>query len=103
RRRHTRFSRDWSSDVCSSDLFHKRISRLKRLYEQPMPMIAAVVDIAYRNPRTYAICAAILSKLMSFLESEDAKKAVAEKIKARFAKIPNTGHMQIWIQRVTLP
>lgn len=83
--------------------FHKRISRLKRLHEQPMPMIAAVVDIAYRNPRTYAICAAILSKLMSFLESEDGKKAVAEKIKARFAKIPNTGHMQIWIQRVTLP
>ena len=83
--------------------FHKRISRLKRLREQPMPMIAAVVDIAYRNPRTYAICAAILSKLMSFLESDDGKKTVAEKIKARFAKIPNTGHMQIWIQRVTLP
>src|SRR5690606_39379718 len=28
RRRHTRFSRDWSSDVCSSDLLHKgRIHR----------------------------------------------------------------------------
>src|SRR5690606_40966631 len=25
RRRHTRFSRDWSSDVCSSDLLHTRI------------------------------------------------------------------------------
>src|SRR5690606_40983276 len=24
RRRHTRFSRDWSSDVCSSDLDHRR-------------------------------------------------------------------------------
>src|SRR5690606_40098927 len=24
RRRHTRFSRDWSSDVCSSDLWQKR-------------------------------------------------------------------------------
>src|SRR5690606_40296932 len=24
RRRHTRFSRDWSSDVCSSDLLHRR-------------------------------------------------------------------------------
>src|SRR5690606_40593054 len=23
RRRHTRFSRDWSSDVCSSDLLHR--------------------------------------------------------------------------------
>src|SRR5690606_39516343 len=28
RRRHTRFSRDWSSDVCSSDL----IEAMKRLY-----------------------------------------------------------------------
>src|SRR5690606_39775292 len=26
RRRHTRFSRDWSSDVCSSDLFFKLCS-----------------------------------------------------------------------------
>src|SRR5690606_27029032 len=25
RRRHTRFSRDWSSDVCSSDLYHNLI------------------------------------------------------------------------------
>lgn len=88
--------------VAALNDFHKCISGLKRFHEQPMSMIAIVVDIAYRNPRTYAICAAILSKLMSFLESEDRKKAVAEKIKARFAKIPNTGHMQIWIQRVTL-
>src|SRR5690606_22477575 len=27
RRRHTRFSRDWSSDVCSSDLQHHQIDR----------------------------------------------------------------------------
>src|SRR5690606_40620657 len=33
RRRHTRFSRDWSSDVCSSDLWCKlhRFIRMKRL------------------------------------------------------------------------
>lgn len=83
--------------------FHKRVSPREKLVEQPMPLIAIVVDIAYRNPRTYAVCAAILSKLMSFLKSTDEKVAVAEKIKTRFAKIPNTGHMQIWIQRVTLP
>src|SRR5690606_40620678 len=28
RRRHTRFSRDWSSDVCSSDLAVERLERL---------------------------------------------------------------------------
>src|SRR5690606_40554437 len=27
-RRHTRFSRDWSSDVCSSDLHHRQLRRL---------------------------------------------------------------------------
>src|SRR5690606_40565085 len=28
RRRHTRFSRDWSSDVCSSDLEHDQVERV---------------------------------------------------------------------------
>src|SRR5690606_39800437 len=28
RRRHTRFSRDWSSDVCSSDLMDPRVENL---------------------------------------------------------------------------
>lgn len=87
--------------VALSD-FHKRLTRQKNL-TQVMPLIAIVADVAYRNPRTYAICAAILSKLMSFLGSPDEKRAVAEKIKARFEQIPNTGHMQIWIQRVTRP
>ena len=96
------FSNAGSLVVALND-FHKRICRVKALIEQPMPLIAIVVDIAYRNPRTYAICAAILSKLMSFLKLADEKVAVAEKINAKFAKIPNTGHMQIWIQRVTLP
>src|SRR5690606_41077929 len=30
RRRHTRFSRDWSSDVCSSDLYSASRSQLSR-------------------------------------------------------------------------
>ena len=87
--------------VALSD-FYKRLTRQKVL-NQAMPLIAIVVDIAYRNPRTYAICAAILSKLTSHLESADEKHDVIEKIKARFEKIPNTGHMQIWIQRLTYP
>src|SRR5690606_40997698 len=31
RRRHTRFSRDWSSDVCSSDLLWVNVTELMRL------------------------------------------------------------------------
>src|SRR5690606_40254748 len=37
RRRHTRFSRDWSSDVCSSDLFEGR-----NLFADDSPLRAAV-------------------------------------------------------------
>lgn len=89
--------------VVALNEFHTRVTRLKALHEQPKPLIAITTDIAYRNPRTYAICAAILSILMSFMGSSDDKAEVAQKIKTKFAKILNTAQMQIWIQRVTLP
>ncbi len=98
----TQFPNAGSLAVALND-FYKRISRSKRLLEQPMPVIAVIVDIAYRNPRAYAICVAIISKLMSFLESEEEKMAIAERIKSRFSKIPNTGYIQMWLQRATLP
>ena len=82
--------------------FHKRISRVKELSEGAAPLIAIIVDIAYRNPRTYAICAAILSKLLSFVQTYEARLSIAERIQKKFSQIPNTGHMQIWLQRVTL-
>src|SRR5690606_39814816 len=33
---HTRFSRDWSSDVCSSDLAYRRSGDTTRLFSLPM-------------------------------------------------------------------
>src|SRR5690606_26354455 len=39
RRRHTRFSRDWSSDVCSSDLIEMgRAFIIKEYQQKPMPL-----------------------------------------------------------------
>jgi hypothetical protein len=83
--------------------FYKRLARQKKSLKQVMPLIAIVADIAYRNPRTYAVCAVIIGKLLSYLESTGEKLAMTEKIKARFEQIPNTGHLQIWIQRLTHP
>src|SRR5690606_40992481 len=39
--RHTRFSRDWSSDVCSSDLAEKVLPRAPRL---------AIEDVGFLSP-----------------------------------------------------
>ncbi|RLC26270.1 MAG: reverse transcriptase [Deltaproteobacteria bacterium] len=67
-----------------------------------MVLISIVADIAFNNPRTYPICAAILSRLMRFLSSNQQKSAL-EKIVRKFSRIPNTGYLEIWIQRIALP
>src|SRR5690606_40895902 len=36
RRRHTRFSRDWSSDMCSSDLLQNNGQNALRSWKQPL-------------------------------------------------------------------
>lgn len=81
--------------------YHKRLKKVSKC-EQPLPLISIVVDIAYRNPKTYPVCAAILSKLLDFLGSNDEKRLVIEKIQKKFTQIPNTGHMDIWLQRIGL-
>lgn len=82
--------------------YHKRVLVMKEL-QDPIPLIAIVVDIAFRNPRTHAVCAAILSILFRHVETQGQKVATINKIKNRFSQIPNTGLMQIWLQRVTYP
>src|SRR5690606_39732266 len=46
RRRHTRFSRDWSSDVCSSDLLHEvlGVGVLRHNFRFHVWQLAPVVD-----------------------------------------------------------
>ncbi len=83
--------------------YYRLRMRYKGNVRDPLPLISIIVDIAYRNPRTYPICAAILSKLLSSVDSKQEKKAVVKKIHKRFSQIPNTGHMEIWLQRITLP
>src|SRR5690606_40764453 len=48
RRRHTRFSRDWSSDVCSSDLFAQHIGG-SATDEYRLGIQRAKVALAYRQ------------------------------------------------------
>src|SRR2546426_7734590 len=40
RRRHTRLQGDWSSDVCSSDLFKDLADRKKEVYDEDLMAIA---------------------------------------------------------------
>ena len=82
--------------------YYKRLIKSKK-YTFPFPLISIVVDIAYRNPRTYAISAAILSKLIDMLEiTPEEKKNIIKRIRRKFYHLPNTGYMQLWLQRISL-
>lgn len=82
--------------------YHKRISNLTKTKGDLLPLISIITDIAYHNPRTYAISSAILSLFIHLIESNDEKQSLVDKIIKRFEKIPNTGHLLIWLQRITI-
>src|SRR5216684_5997252 len=61
RRRHTRCSRDWSSDVCSSDLFHREPGASVR--REPHEGSEQSLDHQRRTQREIGIGAQILRDL----------------------------------------
>lgn len=81
--------------------FYSRIKNLTTLNDIRV-LISILVDIMYKNPRTYPITSAILSKLLSLLNDPIQRDSILQLIMTKFEKIPNTGHIKIWLQRVTI-
>jgi hypothetical protein len=81
--------------------YKHRIHKLTEL-SSIRPLISILIDIMYKNPRTYQIIPAILSKLLSFLDYKKESKAIISDILAKFEKIPNTGYLHVWLQRITI-
>lgn len=81
--------------------FYNRIKGLTELNNIQV-LISILVDIMYKNPRTYPIASAILSKLLSLLNDPTKRDRILQSTMTKFAKIPNTGHIKIWLQRLTI-
>ncbi len=81
--------------------FYGRIEKFSKKFNDTYALISIVVDIAYRNPRVYPISTAIVSVLISQLKKKE-QKQVINKIRKKFDRIPNTGHMMIWLQRISI-
>lgn len=80
--------------------FHERLCKRKKLREGIIPLISIVTDIAHKNPRIYKEFTAIISSLLQFEADASRKRDLLEKVIKKFENIPNTGHLEIWIQRV---
>jgi hypothetical protein len=97
-KQHTdRFPNSGSLSTALSKLY-ERVLKLKALDISSQAVISCIVDIAYKNPRTYPVCFAILSKFISLLD-EQAQKELIKKIQAKFTKLSNVGYMEVWFQR----
>ncbi len=70
--------------------------------ENSKVLVSILVDIAYKSPRTYPVIIAILSKILSLEVKNDIVIDILKSIENRFDKIPNVGHLQIWLQRLTI-
>lgn len=82
--------------------FHKRLMRYRQI-QQPLPLIGIALDIAYHSPRVFPACAAVISRLLQELDTDQERQVVLEKILNRIRKLPNTGTMEVWLQRISLP
>jgi hypothetical protein len=80
--------------------FHERLSKASRI-QNPRVLISIAMDIANISPRTFPVCAAIISKLLSALKSKTERVDVLKLIRAKLSQVPNTGHMEVWLQRIS--
>jgi hypothetical protein len=80
--------------------FHERLNGTKRL-SNPLVLISIATDIAYHSPKAFPVCSAIISKLLSVLPTEAARADAIQKIHAKLSQLPNTGHMEAWLQRIS--
>ena len=79
--------------------FHERLNATKRI-SNPLVLISIATDIAYHSPKAFPVCSAIISKFLSVLPTKAARVDAIQKIHAKLSQLPNTGHMEVWLQRI---
>lgn len=80
-------------DIGSEFLGHK---------DQILASISIVTELAYRHPRVYQVCIAIIADLLAKLDP-GVRGEIASAILNKFNHLPNTGYLQVWLQRIAIP
>ena len=62
--------------------------------------VAIATDIGFVSPSTFPAVAGILSHLIS-LADEHEKRELWQLVHSKMKNVPNNGHLEIWLQRVT--
>lgn len=80
--------------------FYRRIEGLKTV-KNATQLMSIAIDIGCISPRCFPACAAISSKLLSLLKKDERPRAL-ERVRQRLRRLPNSGHLEVWLQRISL-
>lgn len=64
--------------------------------------MSIAADIACNNPRSFDVCAAIISQLLAEIAEQD-RVEIINKLIGKVRRLPNVGHMEVWLQRISYP
>ena len=81
----------------------KRIQDDAAIYENIHVLIAIVIDIAINSPKIYQQALACISNLINRIEDEEIKINLIKDVYNKLSTLPNIGHIQMWMQRITIP
>lgn len=84
-----------------TEVYEQQIKPLKKKPKNVEQIISILVDIMYRNPKTYNLCVLILSVIFIFLGKTTINKDI-NLISKKFKNLPNTNYIDIWLQRLTI-
>jgi RNA-directed DNA polymerase len=73
--------------------------KVKKIKKDLEVLVAIVTDIGFVSPDTFHVVAAILNHLILLAESND-RISLCEKVQKKMRRLPNCGHVEIWLQRV---
>lgn len=82
--------------------YYDLIDKNKKLsdYDNPLSMLGIAVNLALKNQKSYQWCMAVVSKILDYCEPED-RLAIIEDVRRKFDRLPNTGLLDIWLQRIS--
>ncbi len=91
-----------SGSVCRlMNQFTTRLFSTNKINENITALIAILTQITLKSPKSYKETIAGISHLLQFIPKENEKKMLLNDILEKFKQLPNTGDIEIWLQRIS--
>ena len=83
------------------DLYKNRVYQMDSRPQNLDQLVSIITNIAKISPRTYFVCAAILSKLIPLCNDRSARKVLL-KVRQSFENVASSDYFEICLQRISL-